>query len=227
MAYTFDWVSPRINIRVASACFTFIVSSMCMGASAALPTNKTDTRVDASLQLLQRYKTSHSLDDLRATLYSLQSDVDLDAMTPDNFIDARRALVRGWAKLLKQVELAYDPTFDPSRKFSCPLPESLPNAIGARPCSDPSIIQDAQARAEYSKKLNDMRTQLKRAGDYQQLLNFDQLAMADLALTLNLLRKVAPEAAGSDFPALDSVLQSAGLSEARRTKIDAMLYGNP
>ena len=41
---------------------------------------------------------------------------------------------------------------------------------------------------------------------------------------LDLWRRVEPNGTPADFEALDAILQQAGLSTARRTKIDAMFY---
>lgn len=73
--------------------------------------NQTESRVNLALQGLQRYKSSHSLGDLRSTLYGLQAAIDARTLTPENFIESPRSLVSGWAQLLREIELSYDPTF--------------------------------------------------------------------------------------------------------------------
>ena len=204
---------------------TLVCSSV---ATAATPgTNQTQSRVASAMQGLQRYKSLHSFSDLRSTLYKLQSAIDVTTLTPDNFIESRRSLVNGWAQLLREIELAYDPTFDPNQHFSCPEPGRQPDGTEARPCADPSVIQNPQARTAYALRLNAFHLRLKQAAHYQDVHNLDEGAMVTLSTGLDVLRKVAPNGAGPDFAALDAILQQAGLSKPRRSNIDAMFYGGP
>lgn len=211
-------------------CLTFAVTMACGAVSKTATvnaTNRTQSRVAVAVQGLQRYRSSHSLSDLKSTLYSLQAAIDVSSLTPDNFIESRRSLVNGWAQLLRAIETSYDSTFDPTQHFSCPEPDRQPDGTQPMPCADPSVIQNPQERSAYAARLKEFHLKLNQAAHYQEVHNLDEGAMVTLSMGLDLLRKIAPSGAGADFAALDGILRQAGVSSERRSKIDAMIYAGP
>src|SRR6185312_9538087 len=135
----------------------------------------------------------------------------------------RRALVQGWANILRAIEQSYDPTFDVEAHLSCPVPLEA-NGQQSLPCSDPSVIQDRRARVSYAASLAAYRSYVHREDQYERLGLLDRRAMSILEMSLDLFRKVAPRGTQPDFVALDRILEQAGITLARRTKIDAMLH---
>jgi hypothetical protein len=160
----------------------------------------------------------------------MDGTIDIDTLTPGNFIATRRTFVRGWAEVLKAIEQSYDPTFDPHNPDDIPVNCVTPplEASGRQlPCTDPKYIVDPKARAAYVDAIAKNDEKNARAMHYTKVLLLDQQAMSSLSLTLDLLRKIAPDGASADFVQLDSILQQVGLSDARRTEIDAMFYARP
>lgn len=222
------------NRRMALRLTLILASTLASTAlvSAANPPNVTSTQLDtrtiSAMQSLQRYGSSHSFEDLRSALYTMESAADIGSLTPSNFIVERRTLVRGWARILKAVEQSYDPTFDPSNANdlpnSCVVPPREPSGRQAPACADPSDVKDPQSRAQYiaAIRANDLRRQ--RTNRYRQLFNIDEAAMSSLEMALQLFNKVAPDNASPDFAALDDILKQAGLGDARRQTLDAWIY---
>jgi hypothetical protein len=62
------------------------------------------------------------------------------------------------------------------------------------------------------------------SSQYHDLHVIDLLALNSLKVQLNQLRKFEPDGTDGDFAALDGILKEAGLSNARRLKIDTMFY---
>ena len=62
---------------------------------------------------------------------------------------------------------------------------------------------------------------------YLDVQNVDLLAQSSMKAQLNQFRKVEPDGTDADFAMLDGILQQAGLSSARRTKINSMFYARP
>ena len=215
------------NYRARRAFFptAFCVILLGFTSNATVP-NATSTRIDLSSQALARFASSHSMSDLRSAVDALDGTIDIGNLTPENFISTRRAIVGAYARVLKAIEQSYDPTFNPSNPADLPevcvkAPEGLPS------CTDPMDVKNAQARAAYVAAIQANALKANRAARYQQLYNLDQGAMVGLSMSLDLLRKVAPTNIGPDFAALDGILRQAGLSDARRAKIDAMFYARP
>jgi hypothetical protein len=218
------------TLRCASFLALITVASS-ISVFAATPTKFTtqlDMRTVSAMQALQRYSSSHSFSDLRSAISTMQTAADIGSLTPTNFIAERRTLVHGWALILKAIEQSYDPTFHPNNPSdvpnSCVVPPREPSGRQAPACADPEEVQDPKARADYISaiKANDLKRQ--RTNRYRQLFNIDEEAMSSLEMTLTLLRKIAPEGATPDFPALDGILRQAGLSQSRREQIDRYFY---
>jgi hypothetical protein len=209
---------------------TLLLTSLvfaCFAAASASPTNgPTETGIANATQALGRYASSHSVADLEAAVFAMGGTVDLDTLTPANFISRRRELVQAWATIIKAIEQSYDPSFNPKQRFSCPIPP--PPASGQlQPCSDPASISDPTARAQYETALANFKLQLAKARRYQQLVNIEGGAFSGLNMSLKLMSEVAPDGTSPDFAALDSILQQTGLATATRAKIDAMFYAGP
>lgn len=181
------------------------------------------TQIGTSMQGLQRYNTSRSLDDLDATVRTLVSVVDIPHIAPRHYLARRHAIVRAWAQVLRTIELSYDPTFDPkdpkSRPFICVSPPREASGRILMPCADPNDIEDPQARAAYIAAIEVNRRKRERSNFQMRLRNIDDAAMLGLQFNLASFRRVAPP----DSTALDAILRESGISDERRAKIDAML----
>jgi hypothetical protein len=187
-------------------------------ATAATPaSDEVSAHVDGSSRALQIFARSHSLADLRSAVDEMEAAVNLHALKPDNFVAQRRTLVRGWAQLVKTIEQSYDPTYDPNDRNNRPI-SGLP---------DPQSIPDPNGRAWAEAALAANSEKIRRASYYHDLLIIDMRAQTELKTSLDLFRKVEPDGTLPDFAALDGILRQAGLSTARRTKIDAMFYARP
>lgn len=208
-----------IGVLIASALLVFPYPA---AAQAPPVTDPVHLGVASALSKLQRYSTTNSLDDLRSAIYQMQSSLDIGTLTPSNFVADRRGLVSGWASILHAIEQAYDPKYNPNEHPGCPVP---PN--GQLPCSDPSAIQDADARAKYAQKLADFQASLARSYHEAEIEKVDRLAMTSLGAQLNQMRSLAPDSVGPDYAALDQILRQADLSSTRRASIDAMFYAQP
>jgi hypothetical protein len=196
----------------------------CFAAASAAPTSgPTETGIANASQALVRYASSHSVADLNAAVLAMGGTVDVDSLTPANFMSRRRELVQAWATIIKVIEQSYDPSFDPKQGFSCPIPPSQPNGQ-LQPCTDPANISDPTARAQYETALANFRVQVAKARRHQQLVNIEGGAFSGLNMSLKLMSEVAPDGTSPDFAALDSILQQTGLASATRAKIDAMFY---
>lgn len=203
----------------------FLAVAMVWGtaASAALTDDQTDARIASALQGLQRFHSSHSLDDLKASVGALTSAVDMPTIKPENYVARRRAVVRAWAQVLGAIERSYDPTFDPNNPNNTPEeclgPPREASGMQLPSCADPNDVQDPVARAAYIAALAANDLKIKRMTFYRNLHNIDDGAMLSLRMNLDSFRRVMTP---SDSAALDRILRQAGLSDARRTEIDAM-----
>jgi len=83
-------------------------------------------RAGEALQLLQRFKASHSYKDLEAAIVTMRSAFEGSTFASEDFSSLRRALVRNWMQILKVIQDSYDPTFDPANPndmpFMCLIP---------------------------------------------------------------------------------------------------------
>jgi hypothetical protein len=205
--------------RVACLILCFSVACSAVASAAAPKKDQTKARIATALQGLQRYYSSHSLEDLHGAVDALTSAVDMNAIKHRNRLVRRRTVVQAWAQVLREVELSYDPTFDPNdRPATCLVPPREASGRQLPSCADPSDIQDPAARAVYVAALQANDHKIQQANHYQELRNIDDDAMLSLRLNLAGFHTVTP----ADSAALDGILRRAGLSESRRTKIDAM-----
>jgi hypothetical protein len=202
-------------------CGAAFVALGCQTA-AAPRVDETNSRIASSLQGLQRFQASHSLNDLKETVGDLLSAVDIRAIEPGNYIARRRTVVQAWARVFNVIEHSYDPAYDPSNTDDLPencVEPPLDDYGRELPgCPDPASIRDPKARAAYLAAVRANGEKTKRYNFYTSLHNIDGEAMEAMQLTLNDFRVAAPP----DAPALDFILRQAGISSERRRKIDAM-----
>ena len=215
-----------MKILIGRACVVLLCVTTLGVTNAVTVPRLTATRIGVSASALQRYASSHSLDDLQAAAEALDGTVDLGAVTPSNFTSTRRALVSAYASVIQAAQAAYDPTFNPNdpknRLFlTVPQPPGVPHGY---PGMDPNDIQDPNLRAQYVSAINANKAKAADWVHYHRVQRIDDNAMAGLEVTLRLLNSVAPQGVGPDFSALDQVLQNAGISGLRRAKIDAAIY---
>lgn len=195
----------------------FVIAGSPIATATSPASDELSTHVDGSSRALQAYARSHAFSDLRAAVNEMEAAVNLHALKPDTFVNQRRTLVRGWAQVLKAIERSYDPTYDPNDPNNRPI-SGLP---------DPQGISDPKERAWAVAALAANPKKLERASYYHDLSIIDLRAQTLLKTSLDLFRKVEPDGTPPDFAALDGIVQRAGLSSARRTKIDAMFYARP
>jgi len=216
----------RSHARNVAGVFALALSLIVVydaAAGAAQRRDRTMTQIGTSMQGLQRYSTSHSLDDLNATVQTLVSVVDIPLISPRHYLARRRAIVRAWAQVLRTIELSYDPTFDPNdpknRPFICVSPPREASGRILMPCADPNDVEDPQARAAYIAAIERNQQKRERAYFQMRLRNIDDAAMLGLKFNLASFRRVAPP----DSTALDAILRESGINDERRAKIDALL----
>ncbi|HEY8309400.1 MAG TPA: hypothetical protein VIG47_02535 [Gemmatimonadaceae bacterium] len=223
------------GVLVAHVVALMIMTAALTGVSARAETSNDQTlqtRVASALgqarrfESLRRFSDASSLGVLQSAIYTMQSATDISALNVEKFTSQRRMIVQGWAEILKTIEQSYDPAFDPTSQNDVPTTCVIPP--GGFPCgADPSVIGDLRVRDAYVTALQENALKLKRAFYYQRLHSMDESAMTILDTSLDLFRRVAPEGVGPDFVALDGILRRTGLSETRRTKIDALFYAHP
>jgi len=206
-------------LRRTVACLVCVISmSFVVPATSAAAVPATDeltAHVDASVQRVQAYTFSRSFADLRSAIDEMERAANLSGLRPETWVVQRRTFVRGWAQLLAAIEQSHDPTYDPNDPkdrpiMNLPEPQSFPD-------NPKTQAWAAVAIAANPKKL-------ARAYYYHDLQIIDMRAQATMKAALDLWRRVEPNGTPADFEALDAILQQAGLSTARRTKIDAMFY---
>jgi hypothetical protein len=221
-------------LLVPSGTLLWILAFLLVCSPPALSATQAEVamRVSNAMQLLQQYKPSPSVDDvqslsvLRSAINAMESATDVPSLTPQNFIQQRRLLVEGWAKIIKAIDNSYDPSFNPNNREDLPSTCVIPPG-GLQCGADPKEITDPQARAQYISQVQENEEKEKQVLHYKQVHILDMAAMSILRSTLELLRDVAPEGGSSDYAALDAILQHNGLNQARRERIDVMLSATP
>jgi hypothetical protein len=179
-------------------------------------------RVENALGKLEVYRRSRSLDDLQTAIYAMQSSLDIDLLTADTFTLQRRTFVSGWAQVLRAIESAYDPKFDPDKRLPCPLPRFY-NGFLPLGC-DPKLIHEPKNDSVRNKEMEDLDRYRVGYEYYSKVKRLDDMAMSTLDSSLRLLRRIAPNGTSEDSSALDTTLRSAGLTDTRRQKIDSWFY---
>lgn len=222
----------RLRLIVGLLSVSVLCTARCLADTRAVAAEAiTSSHVTSSAQALQRYKTSHSLVDLEAATVAMEGSVDVELLTPENFIATRRNFVEGYATLLAAIERAYEPNYNPydpkNMPDVCVQPPREPDGRMQPPCSDPNEVRDIRTREQYIAAIKANEIRREQARRYISILHLDERAMGILRLELGVFRDIAPEGVSADYAAIDSILQRAGLSSARRAKIDAMLYTRP
>lgn len=216
----------RYEMGVARLTCLLLVLACSLAASAVSKNtavrDETKSRVASSLDDLQRFNVTNSLDDLQASIDSLSSAVQLRTIASRHIVGRRRLVVRAWAQILHTIEASSDPTFDPTNPRDLPLmcivPPREANGEQLPGCADPRDLQDPVARAAYVAAIKANAAKAQRM-DFQTLLrHLDDDAMLSLRLSLADFRKRARP----DPAALDEIVRQAGISDARRQKVDAM-----
>jgi len=186
-------------VRSALRAIIWATAASLIGTSLCYAGDRGAAKFTASAQDLQRYRISHSLDDLRQSIYDLQGSLFIFDLAPETFVEQRRARIRQWAEILRVIEQSYDPTYDPAVRYwqpSWPL---------HRPAS-------AAENLQYQKELADFKLRTERTNDYIQLQNVDALAMTSLLMESFALAHYTKMETVSDFEALDGILVRAGIS---------------
>ena len=209
------------------ACASAALSLLLVPDTAQARTNldPVTTSITSAQQHLERFKASTSLDELHAAVLAMLSSSDIDALTPVNFIQKRREIVSEWAEILAAIEHRYGdlaPSSPNEVLFICaPPPPGYPS------CAAPSTVSDPAERATYLSAISLNSAKMRKARDYQRLRMIDALAMLAMGKTLQVFRDDAPDTATPDFTALDAIIQRAGITQGRRSLLDAMFYPDP
>jgi hypothetical protein len=181
-------------------------------------------RVEDALGKLETYKLSRSLDDLQTAIYAMQQSLDVDLFRANAFTFQRRAFVSGWAQVLRSIEDAYDPRFDPDEHLPCPLPRpGEPQGTLFPVVCDPKLIGEPYNDAVRNRELQDLERYRVSYEHYRGVKRLDDESMTTLEMSINLLSEIAPAGTPSDYLALDHIFLDSAISDSRRIKIEAML----
>ncbi len=180
--------------------------------------DKTEARIAAAMTGLQRFQSSRSIEDLRATSHALFSAVNLHDIRAEDLVTRRRSITIAFAQVLHQMESLSDPAFDPNDlPWLCVTPPREPNGRQLPACADPKVIADPAIRAEYAAAIDANSAKIARGNAQAKLYLLEDETTGLLAIVLSRFRPRAP----SDAAALDGILRRAHISDARRAKIDA------
>ena len=113
-------MSHRLRLLLVVCLGVGFVLASCGGTSAAPTRDQTVAKVKSSLQGLDRFNTSKSLDELQSSIVALTSAVDLPRIHRSRYVARRRLIVRAWAQILRAIETSNDPTFDQSHSGDLP-----------------------------------------------------------------------------------------------------------
>lgn len=204
----------------ALAVFLFCGSLTCtVFAQAANGGDQTDARIAAALAGFHRFRTSRSVTDLRASSRALFSAIDQRALRTGDVGEHRRSVVAAYAQVLRQIDGLADPAFDPNELPSpCVIPPREPSGRRLPACADPNDIVDSATRARYVAAIDANSAKIERRNTQAAVSLAADETTSLLEIVLQRFRNRAP----ADTAALDDILRSAGLSDARRAKIHAM-----
>jgi hypothetical protein len=206
-------VCALIAVWVFWASLTFAGS-----ARGAVTTDQTEARITTALTGLQRFRSSHSIDDLKATSYALFSAVDLREIQAKDLVTRRRSVVTAYAQVLRQIESLSDPAFNPNELPTlCVSPPREPDGRQLPACADPKEISDPATRAAYVTALDANSANIRRRNAQARLYVLADETTSVLELVLRRFHSRAQP----DATALDDILRRAGVSDIRRAKIDA------
>lgn len=177
-------------------------------------------RIAAANALLDRYRSTHSLDDLSAAEATLFSANDFSTIRPADLNARRRAVAAGYAKIFRELELLIDPAFDPADRKNYPLfcltPPREPNGRQAPSCADPNDVQDPGTRAAYVAALDENAARTRRIVMQRRV----QILAAQMTDSFVRVLRQYRSRTSDDGVALDSILRENGMSAARRVKIE-------
>ena len=94
----------------------------------------TTSRIGVSAAALSRYAQTHALSDLRSAILGLSGTINPYSLTPQNFSATRRSLVQAWAPVIKAIESAYEPGYDPVDTRTSQVSARLPR-LRTRRCA--------------------------------------------------------------------------------------------
>lgn len=222
---TYDGMTARSKRAIwAGMAAAVCVMSGAIASSAQTPAaaDRGLPRLVAANALLDRYRSTHSLDDLQAAESKLFSATDFSTMRHSDLVARRRAVTSGYARVLHELEMLVDPTFDPNDPKNYPLlcvtPAREPSGRQLGSCADPNDVQDPATRAAYVAAVEQNAARTRRINTQRRAHTLAAETTDDLAHVLRRYRPLAPD----DSPALDTILRQAGVSDARRATIEAM-----
>jgi hypothetical protein len=171
--------------------------------------DESEARIASAMAHFQRFQSSHSIDDLKATSRGLFSAADPRTIKPADIIARRRSIVAGFAKVLHQIDLLTDPTFDPNdpknAAETCVTPPREPSGRQLFSCADPKDIPDPATRAEYIAAINANSLKIQRGNKYLSARYLDDEVMQELQIVLRGFHSKTPP----DGVALDNILRQA------------------
>jgi len=174
------------NIIIQSIRALSLVLACCALVSPAVPSAQTTDRVtsgvDDAMILLKRYDATHSLGDLKAAVGRIGGAATIDLFSFRTYVRQRRSFVRGFVAVLKAIELAYDPRYDPDALVNRPEIGCLEIATdtGLTPVCNPSQLKDANAKTSYAAAVAANKQKIAREKAYLNLVRVDQYAMPHL-----------------------------------------------
>jgi|GEM_PF-6116949 len=213
----------RLVNRCAGLCLLIVLLGAARNDSTRLGLpDQTETRVSAALNGLQESYTVETAPRLKSIISDLTAGVDVRTIDPPNYIARRRLVVRAWARIFSALDNSYDSSYDIHDRrntvYICLVPPREADGKQLMSCADPNEVKDPVARATYLAEIAANRQNIRRRTTYSRFHNIDLEATLDLGTQLSAFRAVAPP----DAAYLDGLLRSAGLSEKRRSAIDAM-----
>lgn len=213
----------RMTCGVVAAFMLVASAVVAASAQSAIVADRSLPRIAAATALLDRYRSSHALDDLRAAESDLFSANDFSSIRPDELVTRRRAVTSGYARVLHELEALIDPTFDPNDRnnypSTCVTPPREPGGHQYGSCTDPKVVQDPATRAAYVSAIEANAAKIRRMNTQSRVHTLANEVTDSLRRVLREYRTRAP----ADTTALDTILRQAGISEARRTVIHATL----
>jgi hypothetical protein len=198
---------------IATGSFAFTASARPQNS------DQTESRIAAAMAGYQRFQSTHSIEDLRATSHALYSAIDQRALITGDVVGHRRSVLAAYARVLQQIDAISDPAFNPSELPSlCVTPPREPSGRQLPACADPKDISDPATRAQYAAAVNANAAKLERRNAQARVYLVGDETMSLLEIVLRRFHSRA----SADTTALDDILRRAGLSEARRSRIHSM-----
>jgi hypothetical protein len=209
-------LKPKIGYLIVASCL------VCSCPTLAAPVGDTTAvGVSHAMQQLRAFESAHSFTELNDAITSLYTSLNLaqGGIVPANYVARRRTYVQAWAQILKTIEQSYDPTFDPKNPVDLPSICLMSPQATSPTCFDYKSIKDPVARTKMIAAIQANNVKREKAAYWTHLVLADQDAMASLDMQLKEFRTAG---APPDIRALDAIILQAGISDARRAKLDAM-----